>query len=200
MGIDDLLRELGFFDPGVIRLNPPASERDLAKSENELGVRLPRSMRAVLGAFNGGMMVSEPVMGVPPIQSALDLVFATRQARSYWGSLGWTDAYVEVGNDGAGGPFVLLLDRTDPLGESPIGVFDTGQMTVDEIVASTYTHFLWFLTQDVKWRHQADGTARARDDVRWTAKQVIVQPAALSPWRFNEAWMLAHDPALARWR
>jgi N utilization substance protein A len=33
-----------------------------------------------------------------------------------------------------------------------------------------------------------------------TAKQVIVQPAALSPWRFNEAWMLAHDPALARWR
>jgi hypothetical protein len=200
MGLDDLQRELGYFHPGVIRLNPPAADRDLTKAENELGVTFSRSMRIALAAFNGGMMVGEPVMGVPPIQSALDLVFATRQARAYWGPLGWTDAFVEVGNDGAGSPFVLLLDRADQAGESPVGVFDTGQMAVDEIVASTYIHFLWFLAQDVKWRHQADGTPRARDDVRWTAKQVVVQPAALSPWRFNEAWMLAHDPALARWR
>jgi cell wall assembly regulator SMI1 len=200
MGIDDLRRELAFFHDGVIRLNPPASARDLDAAEHELDVRLSPSMRAVLAAFNGGLIVSEPVMGVPPIQSALDLVFATRQARSYWGPLGWSPAYVEVGNDGAGSPFVLLLDRTDPSGESPVGVFDTGRMTVDEIVASSYVSFVWFLTQDVRWGHDADGVPRPGDAVRWTPKRVTVRPAALSPWRVNEAWMLAHDPALARWR
>ncbi len=200
MVIDDLQRELGFFEPGVIRLNPPASERDLAKAENELGVRLPPLARTALSTFNGGFIVSEPVMGVPPVQSALDLVFATRQARSYWGPLGWMPAYVEVGNDGVGNPFVLLLDRTDPSAESPVGVFDTGQMAVNEIVASTYLHFLWFLIQDVKWRYQEDGKPRARDDVVWTKQRVVVQPDALPPWRYNETWMLAHDPGLARWR
>ncbi len=200
MVIDDLRRELGFFDPGVIRLNPPAPERDLAKAENELGVRFSPSVRVVLGEFNGGFIVSEPVMGVPPVQSALDLVFATRQARSYWGPLGWTPAFLEVGNDGVGNPFVLLLDRIDSAGDSPVGVFDTGQMAVNEIVASTYMHFLWFLVQDVKWRHQEDGKARARDDVLWTKQRVVVQSDALSPWRLNETWMLAHDPGLARWR
>jgi len=29
---------------------------------------------------------------------------------------------------------------------------------------------------------------------------VTVRPSALSPWRFNEAWMIANDPGLARWR
>jgi hypothetical protein len=67
-------------------------------------------------------------------------------------------------------------------------------------VASSYMHYLWFLIQDVKWYHQADGRPLARDEVVWTDTAVVVRPEALSPWRFNEAWMLAQDPALARWR
>ncbi|MBI3997695.1 MAG: SMI1/KNR4 family protein [Armatimonadetes bacterium] len=200
MTIDDLWAELGYFAPGVARLNPPAAERDLALAESELGITFTRSLRTVLATFNGGFMVSEPVLGVPPVQSALDMVFATRQARTYWGALGWLPSFVEVGNDGAGNPYVLLLDRTDPHGESPVGIFDAGGMEVTEIVASTYLHYVWFLIQDVKWRHLPDGKPQPRAEVVWTSKKVVVQPDAFSPWRYNEAWMLAHDPGLARWR
>jgi hypothetical protein len=73
-------------------------------------------------------------------------------------------------------------------------------MDVTEIVASSYMHYLWFLIQDVKWYHQPDGKPLSREEVLWTSKTVVIRPEALSPWRFNEAWMLAHDPALARWR
>jgi hypothetical protein len=73
-------------------------------------------------------------------------------------------------------------------------------MQVTETVASSYLHYLWFLIQDVKWHHQADGTPLAREEVLWTREAVVVRSETLSPWRFNEAWMLAHDPALARWR
>lgn len=192
--------ELAFFMPGVVRLNEPADERAIAQAEAELGVRFPPSLIEVLRAFNGGCVVNEPILGVPPIQSALDLVFATRQARTHWGPIGWQAGFVEVGSDGCGNPYVLLLDRVDRAGESPVGFFDAGVMEVTETVASSYLHYLWFLIQDVKWYHQADGKPLARGEVLWTDKTVVVRPEALSPWRFNEAWMLAHDPALARWR
>jgi hypothetical protein len=198
--LDDIWAALAYFGPGVVRLNPPAAERDVRRAERELSVRLPRSMRTVLLAFNGGFLVTDPLHGVPPVQSALDLVFATRQARAYWGPLGWAQEFVEVGNDGTGNPYVLLLDRTDPYGESPVGVFDAGVMDVCEVVASSYLHFVWFLIEDLKWRHLPDGKPHPREDVVWTSTRVVVRPEALSPWRFNEAWMLAHDPGLARWR
>jgi hypothetical protein len=189
-----------FFQPGVVRLNEPASERDLVQAEVELDLRLSPSLRAVLSAFNGGFIVNEPVLGVPPVQSALDLVHVTRQARSHWGPTGWQAGFVEIGSDGCGNPYVLLLDRQDAEGDSPIGFFDAGVMEITEVVASSYLHYLWFMVQDVKWYHQADGKPRSRDEVLWTNTTVVVRPEALSPWRFNEAWMLAHDPALALWR
>jgi hypothetical protein len=198
--LEDIYRELEFFVPDVVRLNEPADDRAIARAESELGVRFPPSLRRVLRAFNGGFVVNEPVLGVPPVQSALDLVFATRQARTHWGPIGWQAGFVEVGSDGCGNPYVLLLDRRDEAGESPVGFFDAGAMAVTETVASSYLHYLWFLIQDVKWYHQADGKPLARGEVLWTNEAVVVRPAALSPWRFNEAWMLAHDPALARWR
>ncbi len=200
MTIDDIRSALEYFAPGVVRLNPPAAERDLALAESELGVTFSPSSRLVLSTFNGGFIVTEPVLGVPPVQSALDLVFATRQARTYWGPIGWMPTYAEVGGDGAGNPYVLLLDRTDANGESPVGLFDAGVMEVTEVVASSYLHYLWFLIEDVKWRHQADGKPQPREAVQWTSTTVVVKRDALSPWRFNEAWMLAHDPGLARWR
>lgn len=200
MTIDDISKELAFFATGVVRLNPPAAERDVTLAECELDVKFPPSLRLVLDTFNGGFVVNEPVLGIPPVQSALDLVFATRQARTYWGPIGWSPSYVEVGNDGAGNPYVLLLDRRDGRGGSPVGLFDAGVMEVTEIVASSYLFYLWFLIQDVRWRHQANGTPHPREPVRWTRKAVVIEPEALSPWRFNEAWMLAHDPGLARWR
>jgi hypothetical protein len=198
--LEEIHRELAFFQPGVVRLNPPADERDIAKAEAELDVVLAPSMRAALRAFNGGFIVNEPLLGVPPIQSALDAVFATRQARTHWGAIGWADALIEIGSDGCGNPYVLLLDRDDRSGDAPVGFFDAGVMEVTEVVASSYLHFVWFLIQDVKWYYQADGKPVMRDEVRWTHEAVVVRPEALSPWRFNEAWMLAHDPALARWR
>ncbi len=200
MTLNEIDNELGFFSAGVVRRNGPASERDIAQGEAELAVRFAPSLRIVLGAFNGGVIVNEPVLGVPPVQSALDLVFATRQARTHWGAIGWKPEFVEIGSDGCGNPYVLLLDRTDSGGDSPVGFFDAGVMDVTEIVASTYLHYLWFLIQDVKWYHQADGKPLSREEVLWTNKTVVIRPEALSPWRFNETWMLAHDPALARWR
>ncbi|MGH2404025.1 MAG: hypothetical protein ACRDGN_06100 [bacterium] len=200
MTIDDICKELDFFAAGVVRLNPPAARRDVTLAEFELNVRFPPSMQSVLTTFDGGFVVNEPVLGVPPVQSGLDLVVATRQARTYWGPVGWAESFVEVGNNGAGNPYVLLVDRRDGRGESPVGLFDGGLMEVTEIVASSYLFYLWFLIQDVKWRYQADGTPHPREPVRWTRKTVVVEPDALSPWRFNEAWMLAHDPGLARWR
>ncbi|MDR7417744.1 MAG: SMI1/KNR4 family protein [Armatimonadota bacterium] len=200
MTLDSIRRELAFFKPGVVRLNEPADDHEVAKAEAELGVRFSPSLRAALAAFNGGYVANEPVLGVPPIQSALDLVFATRQARVHWGPMGWKPGFVEVGSDGCGNPYVLLLERTDSTGESPVGFFDAGLMDITEIVASSYLYYLWFMVQDVKWYHQADGRPLVRDDVVWTNTAVVVRPEALSPWRFNEAWMIAHDPALARWR
>ncbi|MDR7486625.1 MAG: SMI1/KNR4 family protein [Armatimonadota bacterium] len=200
MTLDDIHRELAFFRPGVVRLNPPASPGVIARAEAELGVRFSPSMRAVLEDFNGGYVVNEPILGVPPVQSALDLLFATRQARAHWGPMGWKQEFVEIGSDGCGNPYVLLMDRADPDGEAPVGFFDAGVMDITEVVASSYLTYLWFLIQEVKWYHQADGKPLARDEVLWTKATVVVRPDALSPWRFNEAWMLAHDPALARWR
>ncbi len=200
MTLDDISKDLDFFTAGVARLNPPAAAGDVTLAEFELNVRFPPAMRLVLAAFNGGFVVHEPVLGVPPVQSGLDLVFATRQARTYWGPIGWAPSYVEVGNDGAGNPYALLLDRRDRGGEAPVGLFDAGVMDVTEIVASSYLFYLWFLIQDVKWRHQANGTPYPREPVRWTRKAVVIEPEARSPWRANEAWMLAHDPGLARWR
>lgn len=200
MTLDDVRRELAFFLPGVVRLNEPADKHEVAKAEAELGVRFPPSMRTALAAFNGGYIVHEMVMGVPPVQTALDTVFATRQARAHWSAMGWKAEFIDVGNDGCGNPYVLLLDRIGEAGESPVGFFDAGLMDVTEVVASTYMNYLWFLVQDVKWHCQADGTALARDEVLWSDTAVVVRPEALSPWRLNEAWMLAHDPALARWR
>jgi hypothetical protein len=191
---------VAFFTRGVVRLNDPAGEEEIARAEAELDVRLSPALRATLLAFNGGFIVNEPLLGVPPIQSALDLVFATRQARTHWGPMGWKSEFIEVGSDGCGNPYVLLLDHTDPSGESPVGFFDAGVMEVTEVVASGYLHYVWFLIQDVKWHHQADGTSLTRDEVLWTNRTVVIRPEALSPWRFNEAWMLAHDPTLARWR
>jgi len=144
--------------------------------------------------------VNEPLLGVPPVATALDLVRETRQARTYWGPLGWAREFVEVGADGVGNPFVLLLDRRDERDESPVGLFDAGAMQISEIVASDYLHFVWFIIQDVKWYHGPDGKPIAREPVVWTKHQVTVRPSALSPWRFNEAWMIANDPGLARWR
>jgi cell wall assembly regulator SMI1 len=198
--LDGIRNELRFFRAGVVRLNEPADDREVAKAEAELAVRFPPSFRTALAAFNGGYVVHEPVLGVPPIQSALDLVFATRQARTHWGPMGWRSEFVEIGSDGCGNSYALLLDRTDAAGESPVGFFDAGVMEITEVVASSYAAFLWFIIQDVKWYHQADGKPLVRDEVLWTGTNVVVRPEALSPWRFNEAWMLAHDPALARWR
>ncbi|MDR7544486.1 MAG: SMI1/KNR4 family protein [Armatimonadota bacterium] len=200
MTLHDIRRELAYFAPGVVRLNEPAIPHQVARTQTELGVRFPPSMLQVLAAFNGGFIVHEPVLGVPPIQTALNLLYSTRQARALWGALGWKDAYVEVGSDGCGNPYVLLLDRRDGLGESPVGFFDAGMMDVTEVVASSYLHYLWFLIQDVKWYYRADGKPVARDGVQWTDKAVRVRSEVLSPWRTNEAWMLAHDPTLARWR
>jgi hypothetical protein len=197
---EDIQRELAFFAPGVVRLNEPADPPEMAKAEAELGLTFSPSLRSWLAACNGGYLVNEPLLGVPPIQTALDLVFATRQARVHWGPMGWKHEFVEVGSDGCGNSYVLLLDRTDSSGESPLGFFDAGVMEITEVVASSYVHYLWFLIQDVKWYHQADGRPLVRDEVVWTNANVVVRPEALSPWRFNEAWMLAHDPALARWR
>jgi cell wall assembly regulator SMI1 len=198
--LEHIRKELAFFKPGVVRLNEPADDHAVAKAEAELGVRFAPSLRDVLAVFNGGYVVNEPIHGVPPVQTALDLVFATRQARVHWGPMGWRPEFVEVGSDGCGNPYVLLLDRTDQAGDSPVGVFDAGVMDMTEVVASSYVNYLWFLIQDIKWYHQADGRSLVRDEVVWTNDTVVVRPEALSPWRFNEAWMLSHDPALARWR
>jgi hypothetical protein len=198
--ISDIRRELSFFSADVVRLNAAAAPGSVELAETELGLALPASMRSVLAEFNGAFVVNEPILGVPPIQPALDLVSSTRQARTHWGAGGWAQEFVEVGNDGCGNPYVLLLDRQGDGGEAPVGFFDSGAMAMSEIVASSYLHYLWFLIQDVKWYHQANGKPRPRDDVVWTSTAVVVRPEALSPWRFNEAWMLAHDPALARWR
>lgn len=200
MTIDDIRKELDFFAPGVVRLNPPAGGRDVTFAEFELDVRFPASLRAVLAAFDGGFIVNEPVLGVPPVHFGLDLVFATRQARTYWGPIGWSSSFVEIGNDGAGNSYALLLDRRDSRGESPVGLFDAGLMEVTEIVASSYLFYLWFLIQDAKWRYQANGTPHPREPVRWSRKTIVIEPEAPSPWQLNEAWMLAHDPGLARWR
>ncbi len=200
MTLESIKQELRYFAPGVVKLNPGATALQLSKAETQLGVAFPPTLRQVLSGFNGGHLLTEQLLGVPPVASALDLVRETRQARTYWGNLGWAKTYVEVGADGVGNPFVMLLDRRDEGDESPVGLFDAGVMSVTEIVASDYLHFVWFLVQDVKWYHDPDGKPAAREPVVWTRHEVTIRPSALSPWRFNEAWMIANDPGLARWR
>lgn len=200
MTLEEVREELAFFEPGVVRLNPPAGANAIALAQTEMGVRFSPSLLVVLSVFNGGFIVSEPVLGVPPIQSALDMVHATRQARAYLGPVCWSDGWVEIGSDGCGNQYVLLLDRQGVGCEFPVGFYDAGAGAVTEIVASSYLNYLWFVTQDVKWHYRADGNPRAREEVDWTNRKVIVRPGALSPWRSNEAWTLAHDPALIMWR
>jgi len=118
--LEEIREELAFFDPGVIRLNPPADLRAIDRAQLELRVRFPPSLLAVLAVSNGGFIVGEPVLGVPPIQSALDMVHATRQARVHWGPIFWPDGWVEIGSDGCGNQYVLLLDREGLGCESPV--------------------------------------------------------------------------------
>lgn len=193
-------QELGYFAPGVLKLNAGALPQQVVRAEKALGLTFPLSFHKMLCLFNGGFLMGEQLLGVPPVGTALDLVRETRQAYAYWGSLGWSKQYVSIGADGVGNPFVLLTDRRDQQDESPVGLFDTGSMQISEIVASDYLHFVWFLIQEVKWYHDPHGRPLEREPVVWTSEAVTVRPGALSPWRFNEAWMIANDPGLARWR
>ncbi|MBI3975298.1 MAG: SMI1/KNR4 family protein [Armatimonadetes bacterium] len=197
---EEIKQELGYFAPGVLRLNPGALPLHITRAEKSLGLTFPASFRQVLGVFNGGFLLGEQLLGVPPVATALDLVRETHQAHAYWGQLGWSKHFVGVGADGVGNPFVLLLDRRDERDESPVGLFDAGSMQITEIVASDYLHFVWFLIQDVRWNHDPEGKPLEREAVVWTRQSVTVRPGALPPWRFNEAWMIANDPGLARWR
>lgn len=181
MTLEEIREELAFFEPGVIRLNPPAGARAVARAQLELGVRLSPSLLVVLSVHNGGFIVRE-------------------QARAHWGPVSWSDGWIEIGSDGCGNQYVLLLDRQGVGGESPVGFFDAGAGEITEIVASSYLNYLWFVTQDMKWHYRADGNPRSREEVNWTDRKVIVRTGALSPWRSNEAWTLAHDPALIWWR
>lgn len=200
MTLEKLRQELGYFAPGVLKLNAGAQPRQITRAEGALGLAFPLSFRQALALFNGGFLLGEQLRGVSPVATALDLVRETRQAYAYWGSLGWKKEYLSVGADGVGNPFALLLDRRDERDESPVGLFDAGAMQISEIVASDYLHFIWFLIQEAKWYHDAEGKPLEREAVVWTAKEVTVRPGALSPWRFNEAWMIANDPGLVRWR
>lgn len=200
MNLQRITDELAFFAPGVLRVNPPADAKQVASAEGQLGVTFPPSFRLILAQFNGGHLLTEPLLGVPPIRTSLDLVRATWEARAHWGGNGWSHDYVQVGDDTSGNIFVMLLDRLDDRDEAPVAVFDTATMRLGGVVASEYLHFVWFLIQDLKWSHGPDGRPFSRQTITWTPTSVVVRPEAPSPWRFNEAWMLANDPGLARRR
>src|SRR4030066_85757 len=164
MTLEQIKQELGYFAPGGCKLNPGAMPNQIGRAgrppgrhpnqppraETLLGLVFPQTFCEILSEFNGGTFVNEPLLGVPPVATALDLVRETRQARTYSGPPGWAREFVEGGADGVGNPFVLLLDRRDERDESPAGLFDAGAMQISEIVASDYLHFVWFIIQDVK--------------------------------------------------
>src|SRR3989304_9463440 len=111
MTLEQIKQELGYFAPGVCKPNPGAMPNEIPRAEALLGLVFPQTFCGILSEFNGGTFVNEPLLGVPPVATALDLVRETRQARTDWGALGGAPEVVEVGADGVGTPLVLLPGR-----------------------------------------------------------------------------------------
>src|SRR3972149_2955211 len=106
MTLEQIKQELGYFAPGVCKLNPGAMPNQIARAETLLGLGFPQPFGEVLSEFKGGTFVNEPLLGVPPVATALDLVRETRQARTYWGPLGWAREGGGGGGGRAGDPLV----------------------------------------------------------------------------------------------
>src|SRR3989304_4948711 len=102
MTLEQIKQELGDFAPGVCKLNPGAMPNQIARAEALLGLVFPQTFCGILSEFNGGTFVNEPLLGVPPVATALDLVRETRQARTDWGALGWARGLVDGGADAGG--------------------------------------------------------------------------------------------------
>ncbi|MGH2625132.1 MAG: hypothetical protein ACRDHY_00595, partial [Anaerolineales bacterium] len=59
MTLGILEQELGYFAPGVLKLNAGAQAHHIARAEKALNLPFPRSFRQGLGSFNGGFLVGE---------------------------------------------------------------------------------------------------------------------------------------------
>lgn len=193
MDLDAIARQLTYFEPKPVNLNPPAQAEAISLAEQRLGLAFPPSIRRFLTRHNGGWIADLRLLGVPPTQSNLDLVADVELRRSLFGSI-WPGSYLTVSTDGAGCPYVVATDRLDERGESPVILVDCISPEQTTLVASNYLAFLWFAIGDQIRVLKPDGTYRSDSELGQ------LEPDWLTRWYHREDFLLAHDPDVVRWR
>src|SRR3989304_563396 len=71
MTLEQIKQELGYFAPGVCKLNPGVMPNQIARAETLLGLVFPHTFCEILSEFNGGTFEREPLPGVPPVALAV---------------------------------------------------------------------------------------------------------------------------------
>jgi hypothetical protein len=131
----------------------PASEEDVKHIESELGVQLPKSFRAYLLRFAGGLILGYEIYGVPTAQSLiptpppdlgldassesciLDIIDINKRVRKYYPS---TDVF--ICSDGGDFSFFLDTAKMSSQAECPVIMYGPGSDGVQ--VADTFLEFL----------------------------------------------------------
>jgi hypothetical protein len=131
----------------------PVSDQEVDTVERELGVRLPRSFRAYLKGFAGGLMFGYEICGIPTPKSRIpsasedsrfadgndnaivSIVAANRRRRK-----SYPPAQIYFCCDGGDFSFFLETARTSPDGECPVLMYGPGASGVQ--VADTFIDFL----------------------------------------------------------
>jgi hypothetical protein len=191
--LDRVDQEIGYFNRGVVHLNPPASPADITAAQQQLSVHFAPSLRRFLEWHNGGWIVRDGVYGVPPIERQLDLVHMTTLYRRLHND-DWPLSFLIIADDGCGNPYVVVTDKVDERGESPVVLVNGISLEVEFVAGSNYLTFVWFMVHDLARIRRPDGEYLPDDELD------RLDPDWRTSWMVRPDFMLAHDPDVARWR
>jgi cell wall assembly regulator SMI1 len=131
----------------------PAPEKQIARVEKKLGVKLPGAYRSFLASCGAALIEGQEINGIPgKAEIGLDVVEYTEELRE--DMPGWPDHMIPICDDGRGGAFCLDLSAptSAPADDCPIAYFEhefaeedeaTGQFTFEfEQVADSFEAWL----------------------------------------------------------
>jgi cell wall assembly regulator SMI1 len=104
----------------------PAPEKQIARLEKKLGVKLPGAYRSFLASCGAADIEAQEINGIPgeDEEIGLDLVEFVEEFRE--GFPGWPDHMIPIMDDGRGGAFCLDLSGapTSPADDCPVAYFE----------------------------------------------------------------------------
>ena len=196
---------LSYFEPGIFRWQPPATDAMIANAEQILNVQFPLSVRLFYKRHNGfnssidPICLSLPEVGEDPNGVARDhlvswsLCYREEPDDDMSGEVDEDGkTFVTLLSDFTGDPYCLLPTKIDERGECPIAKVNHETREVSWIVASSFERLLWFYITDLQRYYRPDGEPKDQDEREALDDESV--------WYEDLDYLLQHDPHLAQWR